>query len=217
MEPGSSSTVLLAVDGAVPSNIIVPVSATIAGSAQGRADYDRVLEVFSKPLMQRYAGSYRFGERRKCPDGVETDFEFLDGADAQHAWRFPDLTQHARYMSDVLHKTVDHEMVQEAHLLRTHDEARAALKSVVEMPDPDADRIMRSLKQSNWVVSGKLAGEYPDLFSPEGRLQDRSARLITAVRDAFEEADKVIHQPPAAGDAQGLARDEPSSRIRPEV
>jgi len=205
---------LLAMDGAVPSNIIVPVSATIAGSAHGRADYDRVLEVFSKPLMQRYAGSCRFGERRTCPDGVQTDFEFLDGADAQHAWRFPDLSQHARYMSDVLQKTVDHEMAQEAHLLRTHDEARAALKSVVEMPDSDADRIMRSLKQSNWAVSGKLAGEYPDLFSPEGRLQGRSAKLISAVREAFEEGDKVTPRPPAADDAEGLARDEPSPRIR---
>lgn len=190
---------LLAMDGVVPPNIIVPVSATIAGSAHGRADYDRILEVFSKPLMERYADAYRFGERRTCPDGVETDFEFLEGDDAQHAWRFPDLTRHARYLSDVLQKTVEHEMAQEAHLLRTHDEARSALKAVVEMPDADADRVMRSLRQSNWQVSGKLAREYPRLFSPDGDLYDRSERLVTAIRETFEEAGEVVGAQRAKG------------------
>lgn len=192
---------LLAVDGAVPPNIIVPVSATIAGSVRARADYDRVLEVFSKPLMNRYTNDYRFGERRACPDGVETDFEFLAGEDAQHAWRYPDLTQHARYLSDVLQKTVEHEMAQEAHLLRTHDEARLAIKQVVEMPDQDADRIIRSLKQSNWVVSNKLRGEFPILFEPGERLYDRAQRLVAAVRAAFEEDEAQASMAPTAAPA----------------
>lgn len=177
---------LLAADGAVPATIIVPVSAAIAGSARGRADYDRVLEVFSSPFMQRYAQEYRFGERRLCPDGIETDFEFLANEDARHAWRYIDLTEHAHYMSSVLRYTVDHEMAEEAQLLRTNDQAREAIKSVVEMPDTDADRIIRSLKENSWSVSGKLRGELPELFDEGGRLFERSPRLIEAVRQAFE-------------------------------
>ncbi len=192
---------LLAVDGAVPPNIIVPVSATIAGSVRARADHDRVLEVFSKPLMNRHTNDYRFGERRTCPDGVETDFEFLAGEDAQHAWRYPDLTQHARHLSDVLQKTVEREMAQEAHLLRTHDDARLAIKEVVEMPDQDADRIIRSLKQSNWVVSNKLRGEFQILFEPGERLYDRAQRLVASVRAAFEEDEVQASMAPAAAPA----------------
>jgi len=111
---------LLQADHAVPANIIIPVSASIHGSAKGQAEYDRVLEVFSRPFMQRYADAYRFGERRVCPDGVETDFEFLASADAPHAWRYPDLSEHARYLSAVLKQTVEHEMADEAQLLRQH-------------------------------------------------------------------------------------------------
>ncbi|MDO9201047.1 MAG: Fic family protein, partial [Hydrogenophaga sp.] len=105
---------LLAADKAVPPNIVVPVSATIAGSAQGRAQYDQVLEGVSKPFMRAYADGYRFGPHRVCPDGVETNFEFLQADDAQHVWRYLDLTAHVHYLSDLLRQTVEHEMAQEA-------------------------------------------------------------------------------------------------------
>jgi len=177
---------LLAADKAVPANIVVPVSATIAGSARGHAEYDQVLEVISKPFMQRYATAYRFGERRVCPDGVETDFEFEMTEDAQRAWRFPDLTAHALYMSGILQQTVEHEMAQEAQLLRQHDEARGAIKRIVEMPDNDADRIIRSLKESQWIVSNKLKKGLPEIFAEEGKLYRLSESLVNAVRNAFQ-------------------------------
>jgi hypothetical protein len=87
---------LLAADKAVPANLIVPVSATMAGSTKGRADYDAALKQFSWPFMRLYADAYRFGQRFTCPDGVETNFEFMRTEDAQHAWRYLDLTTHVR-------------------------------------------------------------------------------------------------------------------------
>ncbi|AEF88747.1 filamentation induced by cAMP protein Fic [Delftia sp. Cs1-4] len=180
---------LLAADKAVPANIIVPVSATIAGSARGRAGYDHALEVFSRPFMRSHADGYRFGASRTCPDGVVTDFEFLQTEDAQHAWRYLDLSEHARYLSDVLRQTVEHEMAEEALALRRHDDARAAIKNLVEMPDQDADRIIRSLKEGNWQVSNKLRKELPEIFGEGGGLHAHHGPIVAAVRDAFEGAD----------------------------
>lgn len=177
---------LLAADGVVPPNIVVPVSATIAGSARGRAQYDQVLEVVSKPFMQAYADGYRFGQHRVCPDGVETNFEFMQNPDAQHVWRYIDLTQHAHYLSALLRHTVEHEMAEEALVLRQYGDARAAIKRWVEMPDPDADRIIRSLHQGNWAVSGKLRQELPAIFEEGGPLYGLHMQLIAAVRAAFE-------------------------------
>jgi len=77
-------------------------------------------------------------------------------------------------------------MAQEAMLLRKHDRARVAVKSVVEMPGRDADRIVRSLKQANRSVSNKLRKEFPDLFEQGRRLFERSGQLVAAVREAFE-------------------------------
>lgn len=177
---------LLAADKAVPANLVVPVSATISGSAKGRAGYDEILESLSKPFMRRYADAYRFGVRRTCPDGVLTDFEFLQTEDAQHAWRYLDLTGHARYLSAVLRQTVEHEMAEEAQLLRHYDAALAALKALVEMPDVDADRIIRSLRQENWTVSNKLRKELPQIFQAGGAFFGLQEQIISAVRVAFE-------------------------------
>lgn len=178
---------LLAADKVVPANIIVPVSATIAGSAKGRADYDQALEGFSRPFMQVYTDGYRFGTRRVCPDGVETNFEFLRSEDAQHAWRYLDLTEQVRYLSGVLRQTVEQEMAQEALTLRQYDDAREAIKNFVEMPDPDADRIIRSLKESGWQVSNKLRKTLPQVFAEEGAFYGRHAQIIAAVRAVFED------------------------------
>lgn len=177
---------LLAADKVVPPTIVIPVSATIAGSAKGRAQYDQALEVVSKPFMQAYADGYRFGQYRVCPDSVETNFEFAQSKDAQHVWRYLDLTEHVRYLSALLRHTVEHEMAEEALLLRQHDDARAAIKRWVEMPDQDADRIIRSLHQSQWKVRGKLRRELPAIFEEGGTLYGLRDKLIEAVRSAFE-------------------------------
>jgi hypothetical protein len=64
--------------------------------------------------------------------------------------------------------------------------ARLAAKSVIEMPDHDADQIIRLLHQGNWAVDSRLRDEYPDVFAPRGRLYDRSSRLVVAIRSVFE-------------------------------
>jgi hypothetical protein len=52
---------------------------------------------------------------------------------------------------------------------------------VLEMPDQDANRIIRSIKENGWAVSGKLKKAYPQL--DEERMADR---VVDAVRSAFE-------------------------------
>lgn len=177
---------LLAMDKVVPQSIVVPVSATIAGTAKGRAQYDQVLEVVSRPFMQAYADGYRFGVNRVCPDGVETNFEFQQGDNAQHLWRYLDLSVHVRYVSDLLRYTVEHEMAREALVLQQYDDARVAIKRWVEMPDHDADRIIRALHQGNWVVSDKLRKGLPAIFSETGPFFSLHDKLIESVRAVFE-------------------------------
>lgn len=178
---------LMAADKGVPRNIVVPVSATIASPARGRALYDQVLEGVSRPFMQADADGYRFGQHRVCADGGETHVEFQQADDAQHVWRYLNLTQRVRYLSALLRQTVEHAMAEGALMLRRYDDARAAIKRWVEMPDRDADRIIRSLHQGTWVVNGKLRQELPTLFEEGGALHALHDKLVYAVRMAFEE------------------------------
>lgn len=181
---------LLAADGVVSPNLIIPVSATIAGSPAGRAEYDRVLESFSKPFMRRYEGQTHFANTQTpYPDGVASDFHFAADQDALHAWRYLDLTAHVRYLSELIRTTVELEMAREAATLRDNDASREAIKQRVEMPDADADRIVASLRSNGWAVSGKLRRELPEIFSPEGRLHHRQDSIVQAVKEAMTRHD----------------------------
>lgn len=169
-------------DKAVPDGVILPVSATITSSIDFRARYDRTLEVFSRPFMQRYAASYRFGELVVYEDGTRSNLVFDDYDDAQFAWRYPDLTEHVLYTAQVVAHTVRTEMADEARVLVIFQRAQERLKEVLEMPDQDANRVIRSLKENGWQVSGKLKKAYPQLEA--GRLAER---VVEAVRSAFDE------------------------------
>ncbi|ADU72981.1 Fic family protein [Pantoea sp. At-9b] len=173
-------------DKAIPQGVILPVSATITSSLDFRAGYDRTLDVFSQRFMQRYATSYRFGELVTYHDGTPSNFYFDDYEDACFAWRYPDLTEHVLYISRVVQYTVRKEMADEARVLVIFQQAQERLKEIMEMPDQDANRIIRSIKENGWQVSGKLQKQYPVLADTE-----RAERVIKAIRSAFEEGNSV--------------------------
>ncbi|CBL44927.1 Filamentation induced by cAMP protein Fic [gamma proteobacterium HdN1] len=167
-------------DKAIPSGVILPISATIMSSLDFRSNYDRVLEVFSKPFMQRYAASYRFGKSTVYEDGTHSNLEFDEYEDASFAWRHPDLTEHVMYIAKVVAHTIHTEMADEARMLINFQQAQQHLKDVLEMPDQDANRIIRSIKENNWQVSNKLKKEYSVLADA-----DIAERVVEAVRDGF--------------------------------
>lgn len=171
-------------DKAVPEGVILPVSATITSSAEFRAGYDRTLEVLSRPLMRRYATAYRFGELEKYDDGTLSNFIFDEYDDARFAWRYPDLTEHVLYTTRVVTHTIRIEMAEEAKTLMVFQLALERLKDVVELPDQDATRIIRSVRENGWRISGKLRKQYPQLEE-----EPRASRMLEAIQSAFEGRD----------------------------
>ncbi len=153
----------------------MPVSATIAGSAKGRADYDQALEAFSRPFMQVYAmptTSDRSGFARMASRPTS----FLRTEDAT-SWRYLDMSGQARYLSGVLRQTVEQEMAQEALALRQYDEARVAIKNLVEMPDTDAITSSGRL-EGGWQVSNTLRKTLPQIFAEDGAFYARHIRSL---------------------------------------
>ncbi|WP_231697554.1 Fic family protein [Ottowia caeni] len=168
-------------DGAVPEGIILPVSAGITNTREFGHGYDRKLEVFSRPFMRRYADARRFGPLVTYADGIKSNLVFDDYGDAHFAWRYPDLTEQAVYTARLVAHTIRNEMAEEARVLLKFQLAQRRIKDVMEMTDPDDARIIRSIKDNSWQVSGKLAREYPQL---EDRLL--ALRMVEAVQSAFE-------------------------------
>lgn len=164
-------------DGAVQEPLIIPVSGLIAKDAQERRAYDAVLDSFSKPFMDRASAHCQFAPTQtQYADGIVSNFVFSGDGDARHAWRFMDLTRHVHYLSDVVERTITQDMRRESAYLRRHYAARAAVKEVIEMPDRQIDRVLRSLEGGNGSLSGVLAQEIPAL-AREGVWADIQAAL----------------------------------------
>ncbi|MEB0089990.1 MULTISPECIES: Fic family protein [unclassified Pseudomonas] len=148
-------------DRAIPEPFILPVSATITSSLVNRRGYDQILELFSRPLMRRYAADWRFAAEQVAEDGVHYSLEFDAYQDALPAWRYPDLTDHVEYLGHVVKVTIELEMRKEADHLRALRLAREQVKNVLEGPDSDIDRIIRSVRENGGKLSNKLLKEFP--------------------------------------------------------
>jgi len=167
-------------DGAVPAPLILPISATITSTLRARRGYDQVLESFSRALMRKLADAWRFGAEQVAEDGVRFNLQFDAWQDALPAWRYPDLTDHVEYLGRLVRATIEQEMRKEAGHLRSLRLARERLKEVIEGPDGDIDRIIRSLRENGGKVSNKLRDEFPALAD-----ERVAAGAAQAVQSAF--------------------------------
>jgi hypothetical protein len=70
-------------------------------------------------------------------------------------------------LSKVIARTIKEEMRQESKYLVGHHRAREAIKEIVEMPDHQADRLIRSIEQNDAKLSNALAKEMPVLAGPD--------------------------------------------------
>lgn len=168
-------------DGVVQDPMILPVSSLIISDTAERRAYERILDVVSQPLMRVLADSYRFVPTPiEYPDGISSNF-VLEGAEvARPVWRYLDLSQHVVYMADLVQRTIRQDMLEESRYLRSHAQARAAIKDIVEMPDVQIDRVIRSVEANQGRLSGVLAREMPILDNP-----DIWQAIVAAVNQAF--------------------------------
>lgn len=138
-------------------------------------------QLVSKPFMRRYQDQCRFGQELEAKDGIRFNLHFAAYADAAKAWRYPDLTEHTEYLAHVIDLTLDQEMRKEARYLRSARAARDAIKEIVEGPDSDIDRIIRSVRSNSGQISNKLRKDFPFLDEP-GVAQE----IVGIVHTAFD-------------------------------
>ena len=85
---------------------------------------------------------------------------------ARPVWRYLDLTRHVVYLADVLVRTIREDMREESRYMQRHAQARAAIKDIVEMPDMQIDRIVRSVNANQGKLSNVLVKEVGSMPRP---------------------------------------------------
>ena len=74
-----------------------------------------------------------------------------------------DLTPHVIYLANLLARVVQDDLYEESRYLYQHHQTREAIKSLLDMPNDYADRIIRSVIENKGQRSQKLVKEMPFL------------------------------------------------------
>lgn len=157
---------ILARTGFSPAGVIFPVSATML---KQRAEYDQVLELFSKPLMRL----------------VEYDMDNQTGEltvtnETGLYYRYIDFTGIAEGLFRFIQQTIETELTSEFDFLICYDKAKQRIQDVVDMPDRDIDLFIRFCVPNQ----GRISKSKRQRFF--GKLTDSEVSALEAcVRDAF--------------------------------
>ena len=130
--------------------------------------------------MQHYAHDWRLGPEIIAEDGIRYSLEFDAYDDASFTWRYPDLTTHVEYMVEVIDATINHEMRVQAAYFRNLDKARETIKELIDGPNSEIDRIIRSVRENNGVLSNKIKKEFPNLDDP-----DLAKKIVDGINASF--------------------------------
>jgi hypothetical protein len=155
-----------------PAGVVIPISAAIL---HDQAGYDAALEDFSKRVMPF----------------IEYTIERADGSlqvtnETAALYRYPDLTVQIEALCGWFESAVRTELVNELNILRTLDEARAAMREVVELPDERENLFLRLCVENHRAGRGyTLSKAKREKFFSD--LEDAEVTgLEAAVREALQ-------------------------------
>ena len=131
--------------------------------------YDASLEEFSQPLLRLV--DWMLDENR----------HLHVRQDSSDFYRAIDCTNIAVALFRFVERTIERDLPAELTFLRGYDSARSAMREVVEMSGPDADRFIQFCKQNGWRLSAakRHVGGLAKLTD------DEVARLEATIREAF--------------------------------
>lgn len=136
-----------------PSGVVFPISSVIV---KNPLQYDRVLELVSKPLMERIT-------HFKVDDtGALTVF-----GDTVDEYRYIDFTHLAEYLYQCVETTVEMDFSQELAFLVNYDRIKQACKLVVDMPDQKIDLLIKCVRQNAGVLSDRKKKDYFSMLSDD--------------------------------------------------
>ncbi len=143
----------LARSGFAPQKLIFPVSAVML---RERADYDRVLENYSKATLEFV--EYELNERGEMTVENET----------AHLYRYWDATAFAEFLYQCVSETIRRDLREELRFLNIFDRAMKAVMEIVDMPDRRASLLVRFILQNRGELSKKKReSEFSELTDDE--------------------------------------------------
>ncbi len=156
---------ILSLRGQVPEKVMFPVSAAML---RRPSVYDRSLEVFSKPLLERIEYS------------LDEIGQLTVKGDTGRFYRTLDLTSQAEALYGFIQMTLEEDLVEELDFLSSYDRTKRAIQAIVDMPDAKIDLFVHLCLQNQGRLSHAKREDFFSFLSDE-----ELNRMEAAVRDGY--------------------------------
>ena len=148
-----------------PQGILFPVSAAMLRSPKA---YDAALNVFSRSIMPLI--EYEMDEQQRLTVLSNTD----------KLYRYHDATPQAEYLYEAVAETIRTDLRGEIEFLEVFDQAMAAVRTVVDMPNARASLLVRCILQNHGTLSAKKRRQFPELSDEEVSGIEEAIRATSA-------------------------------------
>lgn len=148
-----------------PEGLIFPISATMLRKIK---EYDKMLELFSEPLLPLL--DYE----------LDSDGGMVVKNETAVHYKYIDMTAIAERLFGFIQDTIENELVSELDFILDYDNAKLAIRDIVDMPDRLIDLFIRLCIENNGRLSeNKRKAKFEQLTDKE------VARMETYVRNSF--------------------------------
>lgn len=138
--------------GFTPRNFIFPISAVLLKRA---ADYDRMLESFSRRLM------------KVIDFDIDENGEVGVIGESADYYRFIDYTPIVAQFQQMMADTITTEWKVELDYLRAYDDMRKGMREIVDMPDKKANQLIMFVRGNNGTLSKAKREKFSELTDEE--------------------------------------------------
>ncbi|HBX36317.1 MAG TPA: hypothetical protein DEG76_03015 [Pseudohongiella sp.] len=152
---------------------IIPISAAIL---KNQSKYDKVLETVSIPIMAML--DYEFDDENRIV--INNDIDYM--------YRFPDYTEHVKFVYDMMDTAVSEDLLQEVCLLTVFDRLKKFVNSRIDVPNKHIDTALSIIIQNGGKTSIRKRKAIEKLFDAEtlNLVETLSERLISDIKNKFE-------------------------------
>lgn len=149
---------ILARMGFTPREFIFPVSAVLLKRS---AEYDQMLETFSKRLMSR------------LDYDMDSNGEVNVRGESIDFYRYIDYTPIVEHFQQVIRTTIETEWKAELDYLVRYDQMRSDMRAIVDMPEKKANQFILFVRQNGGRLSAAKRRFFPELTEEEiARLEE---------------------------------------------
>lgn len=152
---------------------IIPISAAILKNSER---YDETLEKLSRPLMAMLDWA------------LDPEKGIQINNDIHYMYRYPDYTEHVKFVYDMMNVAISVELIEEMALLIAFDLIKTACNNIADIPNVKLDTLVAIIVQSGGVVSKNKRSLFTKYMEPDSlnAIEILSRELIEDIRVKFD-------------------------------